>query len=596
MTSVTQRVLGPRGTLVLALAALAVQAGCTEEACRSEPPGVQLVLGIDPALGAAATALELEVVAGDQGWRQRLELSGELADGASELGVVLSPAPTAAYALSVRVTALGANAQAIATAEASAPGTLDACTRLELALRAGGPATDAGVDAGALDGAVADADAGTSPDADTGTTPGADADTGVALDADAGVSPDADAGVAMDADAGVSPDADAGVGLDADAQPLDMGLGPDGGDAAVSPDVPVTPVDAGLVPFTVPPLNVDPTTLTATTALRVSCAVVLDTQRLRFDRSCGGPLPAVVLRTQAAGAPELAVVAVSRLEVTNFGNIEVRGPRAAVFVVFGEAQIDGVIDVSANTAAAGPGAGAGALCGMGASGGSGGVERGGGAGGALATSGGAGGDGGDESTGAGRSIAWSDLDLEPLRGGCPGGNGGTNSASSVGLGGGGGGALQISASVQVRVGAGGALYAGGGAGSGASVRRGGGGGGGSGGGILLDAPTVILTGTIRANGAGGGAGGADRNVAGSARPGETGRDDAPDGGSDTERQGGQGGDGSGFFRPDGEDADDGAESGQGAGGGGGGGGAGIVRVRRGMGVCGGQILPPASGC
>lgn len=589
MTSVTQRGLAPRGTLALALAALAVQAGCTEEACRGEPPGVQLVLGIDPALGAAATALELEVVAGDQGWRQRLDLRGELADGASELGVVLSPAPTAAYALSVRVTALGANAQAIATAEASAPGTLDACTRLELALRAGGPATDAGVDAGALDGAVADADAGTSPDADTGTTPGADADTGVALDADAGG--------ALDADAGVSPDADAGVGLDADAQPLDTGPGPDGGDAAVSPDVPVTPVDAGLVPFTTPPLNVDPTTLTATTALRVSCAVVLDTQRLRFDRSCGGPLPAVVVRTQqGAGAPELAVVAVSRLEVTSMGSIEVRGPRAAVFVVFGEALIDGVIDVSANAAAAGPGAGAGALCGMGASGGSGGVERGGGAGGALASSGGAGGDGGDESSGAGRSVAWNDLDLEPLRGGCPGGNGGTTSGTSVGLGGGGGGALQLSASVRVFLGLGGALYAGGGAGSGASVRRGGGGGGGSGGGILLDAPTVTLTGIIRANGAGGGAGGADRNVAGSAGPGETGRDDAPDGGSDSERQGGQGGDGSGILRADGEDANDGADSGQGAGGGGGGGGAGIVRVRRGMGVCGGQILPPASGC
>jgi hypothetical protein len=101
--------------------------------------------------------------------------------------------------------------------------------------------------------------------------------------------------------------------------------------------------------------------------------------------------------------------------------------------------------------------------------------------------------------GAGGGIAGV-VTLEPLRGGCRGGNVlSPQDAFWVTSGGGGGGALQISSRTRITVAAAGIIDAGGG---GAEGRKSGAGGG-SGGALLLEAPQVSVDGTLAVNGGGG---------------------------------------------------------------------------------------------
>lgn len=106
----------------------------------------------------------------------------------------------------------------------------------------------------------------------------------------------------------------------------------------------------------------------------------------------------------------------------------------------------------------------------------------------------------------------------PLVGGSSGGNGGFSAAA----GGGGGGALQISSRVSISIDAA-TINAGGGGGA-FGGGRGGGGGAGAGGEILLEAPQIMIVGTLAANGGGGGGGG----TGGGGIPGTPGRDGTPD--------------------------------------------------------------------
>jgi len=101
-----------------------------------------------------------------------------------------------------------------------------------------------------------------------------------------------------------------------------------------------------------------------------------------------------------------------------------------------------------------------------------------------------------------------------IRGGCGGGASGTAgdgatapaTAATVSQGGSGGGALELDARLAVHVAATGTVSAGGGGGAGAPMHTAaGGGGGGSGGFVGLDAPIVMVFGTVAANGGGGGA-------------------------------------------------------------------------------------------
>ena len=183
---------------------------------------------------------------------------------------------------------------------------------------------------------------------------------------------------------------------------------------------------------------------------------------------------------------------------------------------------------------------------------------------------------------AGTAIAGTQT-LTPLRGGCPGGNGGRSSAPD-GVGGRGGGAVQLTVAGALQINATGRItaYGEGGqgglntGGTGAST-RGGGGGGGSGGGILLEAATLTVNAqaAVTANGGAGGQGAG----------GSTGGD-GPNGAADTAVPAPGGTSGTcGGFGGDGAAAATAAEGGfqascmNGDSGGGGGGGAGRIYLR-----------------
>jgi hypothetical protein len=224
------------------------------------------------------------------------------------------------------------------------------------------------------------------------------------------------------------------------------------------------------------------------------------------------------------GAPGLGVFAVTSLGIPEGTVLRVSGSRSLVLLASAAATIDGVIEVRADGATAGPGGFAG-----GGAGGAGGGACGGGNGQGstfehYCTSGGgggghgdAGGAGGDCSCVAPNNFAGGSAGasscgtaaLVPLVGGSGGAGGTVPTGSTIakpGSGGGGGGAVQISAGTAIAVGVKGGVNAGGG-GGGASTSAGGAGGG-AGGAILLEAPVVTIAagGVLAANGGGGGGG------------------------------------------------------------------------------------------
>jgi hypothetical protein len=187
-------------------------------------------------------------------------------------------------------------------------------------------------------------------------------------------------------------------------------------------------------------------------------------------------------------------------------------------------------------------------------------------------------------------------EINQLRGGCAGQNGGSDSSTGTrARGGHGGGAVLLIAGRAIELDGGSVINAAGEGGEGGlSVPRGGGGGGGSGGMIVLDAPTITSSGLILASGGGGGGGGssnsagtlgADPSAAGPAAGGGGGM---AGGGTD----GGGGGKGStSVAKPVGDDGADGGTLNGGGAGGGGGGGNGIVKAP-GAASLGSQVSPP----
>ena len=281
----------------------------------------------------------------------------------------------------------------------------------------------------------------------------------------------------------------------------------------------------------------------------------------------------------------LGVFVLHALDVQSAGALRFQGSRAVVLLVGTDATIDGTIDGSAgcygaDPTCAGPGGGTGASgataatgCGAGGAGGTDPSENdgggGGGGGGTPGASGGAAGAGVVGGAGGGACLA---ADLQPLVGGGGGGAGGPGSSTSPAQGGGGGGGLQLTALGAITVG--GTITmagAGGPGGPTASVNAGAGGGGGGGGGILLEANSVTVTGTLAANGGGGGSGGHAPDVG---NPGENGHADAsPARGGASVGSNGVGGNGAARSAS--------AQDGQTIVGnaGGGGGGVGVVHVR-----------------
>lgn len=284
-----------------------------------------------------------------------------------------------------------------------------------------------------------------------------------------------------------------------------------------------------------------------------------------------------------SGGPSLCLVAARRIEVS--GVLRAVGTHPLVLLASDEIAVTGFIDVSSHIRDANAGrpvAGAGARTAAACrapfiDGPMSDDDQSGGSGGAGGSFGGLGGRGGlgAELDEAGVPAAGAAASL--IAGGCPGGRGGDDSSGlGGGLAGAGGGAVYLIAGSVITLR--GKIAASGAAGGGGTFgfeSSGAGGGGGSGGMIGLDAPRVVFSGALVANGGGGGGGGAYWGASG----GDGGESDQPGsaatGGVAGLDGGGSGGAGSVSAIAGRRGANGTSDF---AAGGGGGGGPGIIRV------------------
>lgn len=292
----------------------------------------------------------------------------------------------------------------------------------------------------------------------------------------------------------------------------------------------------------------------------------------------------------------VAIWTFSSLTVPTTTTVTFAGGFAASILTVGDLVIAGTIDARGyadpsnlatlcNNHSAGPGGGAGGFGATAAGGaGGGGAGKNTNAGGAGGSYGAKGGDGGNDQNSFGHGVAvaaYGSLTISPLRGGSGGGAGGAGES-----GGGGGGGLQLAALGTLVISGG--INAGG-CGGAAGGSKTGGGGGGSGGAVLVEAPSVHLTGSAKIGAQGGSGGGGDSGTAG--QPGPLTNMLAPGGPGGS--NGGNGGNGGGYGNIAGQTAND-APSGNG-GGGGGGGAAGRIRITSRTGSAmldGGYLLSP----
>ncbi len=301
----------------------------------------------------------------------------------------------------------------------------------------------------------------------------------------------------------------------------------------------------------------------------------LNTDTGTFITPNGGTgIIANVVVSQVNG-PELFVITVTDFTINEGVTLRLRGSRAFVLVATRDILIDGRMDGFGRIGQQGPGKDHPDTCGRGDNGSFQTVAGSGGGGGGFGSAGGTGGAIPTNAPTLGGSAS-PDLDLEPLRGGCPGGNGGN---SGGGLGGAGGGAIELIAGGNITVNNSGRLTVSGERGHGVNGNFSGGGGGGSGGGILMQSRNnSIVELRVTAHGGGGGEG---SGTIESTADGENGhvQNNNPAIGGFGMSIGGNGGNG-GVTGPTSSLPSDG-ESGSTfpfAGGGGGGGAEGIVRI------------------
>lgn len=296
--------------------------------------------------------------------------------------------------------------------------------------------------------------------------------------------------------------------------------------------------------------------------------------------------------------PAVRVLAMTELVIEPGAELRVAGPAALALVVDTSATIDGVVDVSATLIGTamtpGPGGNASSCADRG---GENGENRlgtslggGGGGGGGLGTAGADGGNGGNLGSGQPPAMAGVGGIAAPntfeLRGGCGGGTGGVSNRGPGIPGAGGGvlllvvkGATAVRTAAQLRSAGAGALQ---------GDNNSGGSGGGSGGLIAIESPTLVISGTLCANGGAGAGGSSDGSVGGRGESGTCGMV-AARGGNAAANGNGEGGDG-GFGttlpvagEPNINDED---------GGGGGGGSVGQIFLRAGSLANTGTITPP----
>lgn len=246
--------------------------------------------------------------------------------------------------------------------------------------------------------------------------------------------------------------------------------------------------------------------------LILSGAATIDTDAGSITDQSGARTPPTSSLT--AGLP-IGVFIIKAKDVT-LNKVVVRGTKALAIVASGTITVTGDVSVSANRDTSGPGSLDNA-CRAGSAGAGNANGGAGGAGGGFGTAGGKGGTGGSPVVQGGVAGAVAgNIELVPLRGGCPGGHSSgevLDADPNLADPGGGGGAIQLVAGVEIRVGAGGFVSANGAGGKSrdsitlclvntpCGIPQG----GGSGGAILLEAPLVTIgaTGGLAANGGGG---------------------------------------------------------------------------------------------
>ncbi|MFO0729200.1 MAG: hypothetical protein U1E65_35805 [Myxococcota bacterium] len=547
----------------VAVCVLAMLAGCAKDKCVGEPASFELSVSLQNAsLAARARTLRVAVLVNDSGWKKEIPLGSSFGDGSTALAIVIDPPPSGAYQLTVEATAVDEQGAALASAQRTVQATADGCNRV-----------------------VLDLSASDLPDAGAGD----------AMPLDAAPDSGSDAGI-VDPDA-ADPDAGVDTGVQDTGEVPDTGVAPDTGevpDTGVAPDTGVTP-DAGPAPdaagtaFPYTPANFDPNALTPLVGLTIDCGTVtFDSTTLSFMNFCGGTQPIAVATTTRFGARPIAIIPASRLEIGGGSTLRLIGDKPVVLAIYGNAQIEGLVDASASGTSPGAGASTNPDCATGTGQSAPTPGHGGGGGGAYVSAAGAGGRGSDFSAGglAGTQGAAS---TEPLRCGCGGGNGVTGSANA-GLGGAGGGGVQISAAGDLDLVGAGGVAAGGGGGAG-GTSRGGGGGGGSGGMILIESVNTHISGLLIANGGGGG-GASESNLSGG--PGQDGVRANPAGGSSAiPSHGGNGGRGASRT----QSVRSGTNNDENGGGGGGGASTGAI-FARGISSCTatGSISPSVVGC
>lgn len=346
-------------------------------------------------------------------------------------------------------------------------------------------------------------------------------------------------GDVLPADAGSAGTTGRDSGRDMDSGPISgsggHGGGGSGGDGGRQPDSgpsqdagdsgPMSQPDSGTVAGEFPyvPSNVDleATAITDLTPVPVTLNCddpTFDSSTMTFPSWCDAVPPTAVI-DQDTGH-NAAVLVMKSLTLGSLSTLHLIGDKPVILLVYGDANIDGIIDASAHGATPGPGGERDCTTGTGADGTDGSglyVSSDGAGGGGFGSVGGTGAASNGMSTlNAGGGVE-GNLTLVPLRGGCRGGHGGKKGGgSSEAPPGAGGGALQISAAGHINIS--GSVLAVGGGGGVSSEQQAGGAGGGSGGAILLEGSNVGLgsTAVISVNGGGGGAGQSGNGTSGMA--------------------------------------------------------------------------------
>ena len=258
-----------------------------------------------------------------------------------------------------------------------------------------------------------------------------------------------------------------------------------------------------LPPFV--PAHVDPGAYVPDAADLPPGITAIDTSALTIN---GQAPPAGVRFAPDPGHADWAVLSIGGWTVDH--DVRVTGTRALVIVAARRVDVGAVIDASADHGTPGPGA-SGVTPGTGGNGTSSGDYD---AGGGGAGFGGPGAQGGDSSGPAGPpgGTVYGAL-MSFFGGGTAGGTGGGGPAcdggdATKGQPGAGGGAVQLSSAIEVQIEPMGGIDVGGGGGAGGcGSLASAGGGGGSGGMVFLEAPFVMVTGQLGANGGGGGGAG-----------------------------------------------------------------------------------------